>query len=126
MEVNPRLSASVEIAVRSGVDFPALVYARAAGEPVPHVSGYRTGIRMRWLGGDLLWLRSVLREQGRLDVPNRRDGLAAFLGDFLRSTSYDYVDIVDPRPAITASRTMLGRTARGWLDRGRRHELQQQ
>lgn len=117
MEVNPRLSASVEVAVRSGVDFPALLYSWAAGDPVPHIGEYRAGVRMRWLGGDLLWLRSVWREQGQLDVPTRRDGLGTFFGGFLQSTNYDYVDLADPRPALRASRTMLGRTARGWLDR---------
>lgn len=33
MEINPRLSASVEVAVRAGVPFSRLLYAWAAGEP---------------------------------------------------------------------------------------------
>src|SRR6185437_14305373 len=33
MEVNPRLSASVEVAVRAGVDFPRLLYQWARGSP---------------------------------------------------------------------------------------------
>ena len=60
MEINPRLSASVEIAVRAGVHFPSLLYDWARGAPLEPVEGYRTGIRMRWLGGDLEWLASAL------------------------------------------------------------------
>ena len=33
MEINPRLSASVEVAVRAGVPFSRLLYAWAAGSP---------------------------------------------------------------------------------------------
>src|SRR2546430_14580761 len=34
MEINPRLSASVEVAVRAGVDFPNLLYQWASGGPI--------------------------------------------------------------------------------------------
>src|SRR6266705_667592 len=51
MEVNPRLSASVEIAVRSGVDFPFLLWQWASGVPIDRVERYRTGGWMRYLGG---------------------------------------------------------------------------
>jgi predicted ATP-grasp superfamily ATP-dependent carboligase len=102
MEINPRLSASVEVAVRSGVDFPALLQAWAAGRPVARVDGYRTGVRMRWLGGDLHWLATALVRPGRPDVPSPRAALGAFLGDFLRPSAYDYLDPRDLRPALVA------------------------
>src|SRR2546428_1979588 len=53
MEINPRLSASVEIAVRSGVDFPYLLYQWASGGPIERVKGYRIRPVMRHLGGGL-------------------------------------------------------------------------
>ena len=59
MEVNPRLSASVELAVRAGVDFPILLHAWASGRPLPSLEKYREGVRMRWLGGDIQWLRQM-------------------------------------------------------------------
>src|SRR5581483_6761002 len=43
MEINPRLSASVEIAVRSGVDFPYLLYQWASGEQIDTITSYHTG-----------------------------------------------------------------------------------
>lgn len=45
MEINPRLSASVELAVRVGVDFPYLLYQWANGDHIPMVKEYRTGIK---------------------------------------------------------------------------------
>jgi hypothetical protein len=53
MEVNPRLSASPEIAIRAGVHFALLLHRWASGAPLTPTSGYRVGLRMRWLGGDL-------------------------------------------------------------------------
>ena len=109
MEVNPRLSASVEVAVRAGVDFPRLLYAWAAGEPLRAVAGYRVGYRMRWLGGELQWLRETLRTQGRPDVSPRSRAIAAVVHDTLRPAGYDYLDRRDLRPALTATGAFLAR-----------------
>ena len=56
MEINARLSGSLEVAVRSGVAFPELLWRWAADEPLSPVPGYRTGIKMRYLMGDVEWL----------------------------------------------------------------------
>ena len=123
MEINPRLSASVEIAVRSGVPFPRLVYAWAAGEPIEPCNGYRVGMRMRWLGGDISWLGSALRERGHPDLPGRARALRSFAADSLRPAGYDYWDTRDPRPALVrtanAART-FGRRAARRIRRGTR------
>ena len=111
MEINPRLSASVEIAVRAGVPFPRLLYDWASGEPLDDVSGYRAGLRMRWLGGDLRWLHSVLAQPAGPDSPSRGRALAGFAADFARPTAYDYLDRRDPRPSLTAA-TGVARRAR--------------
>ena len=114
MEINPRLSASIEIAVRSGVDFPSLAYAWAAGEELRPSPGYRVGVRMRWLGGDFSWLEETLRQPGRPDVPSAVRSVPVFVSDFLRPARYDYLDLSDPRPAwvaATAAVRRLGRRA---------------
>jgi predicted ATP-grasp superfamily ATP-dependent carboligase len=103
MEVNPRLSASVEVAVRAGVDFPLLLYRWALGDAPASVDGYRHGVRMRWLGGDMKWLaRNVLRDptRARPDVVAPARAMATFLRDSLRPAAYDYLDRDDPWPAI--------------------------
>jgi predicted ATP-grasp superfamily ATP-dependent carboligase len=117
MEINPRLSASVEIAVRAGVNFPLLLYMWAAGEPLRESTGYRTGYRMRWLGGDIYYLRDTFRHQGRPDIPPRGRAVGMFLADFLRPTGYDYLDLRDAGPAFVASRDMLAHLARRALGR---------
>lgn len=103
MEINPRLSASLEIAVRAGIPFPRLLHDWASSEPLQAVSGYRAGLRMRWLGGDLSWLRSVLGQQPGPDVPSRGRALRMLMTDFTRPTGYDYLDLRDPRPAFVAA-----------------------
>jgi predicted ATP-grasp superfamily ATP-dependent carboligase len=104
MEINPRLSASVEIAVRAGVPFPRLLYRWAAGEPLPDPGPYRNGVRMRWLGGDLAWLGQALTQRGHPDLPGPAGALGLFAADFLRRSGYDYVDLGDPGPARAALR----------------------
>ncbi len=112
MEINPRLSASVEVAVRAGVPFPRLVYDWAGGERLEEQAGYRSGVRMRWLGGDLSWLKSVLSHQDHPDAPSRGRATGAFLADFLRPMSYDYLDLRDPRPALAAATEATQRVRR--------------
>ncbi|OFZ79468.1 MAG: hypothetical protein A2583_03450 [Bdellovibrionales bacterium RIFOXYD1_FULL_53_11] len=73
MEINPRFWGSLELAVRAGVDFPAL-YARAAmGEDLPPPPPYKEGVRCRWMiPGDILrYLTSPWKD---------REGICKFLG----------------------------------------------
>jgi predicted ATP-grasp superfamily ATP-dependent carboligase len=103
MEINPRLSASVECAVRAGIDFPGLVRAWAANElPDPGKSSYRTGVRVRWLAADIKWLLDNARQQGAPDTVATRDAVSSFFKDFRIPTSYDYFDARDLRPTIVA------------------------
>jgi predicted ATP-grasp superfamily ATP-dependent carboligase len=102
MEINPRLSASVEVAVRSGVDFPLLVFAWASGERLAPAGPYQVGVRMRWLGGDIRRLRSALATPDQPDVDTRRKEVSRFMLDFLRRSNYDYVSLKDLGPAASA------------------------
>jgi predicted ATP-grasp superfamily ATP-dependent carboligase len=109
MEINSRLSASVEIAVRAGIDFPLLLYQWAAGEPIQALTAYRSGRRMRHLKGDVGWLKEALRDPGHPDAPTRATAIASFLAAFARPAGYDYWDRRDPAPAaLVASRVVRG------------------
>ncbi|HEX5224089.1 MAG TPA: ATP-grasp domain-containing protein [Solirubrobacteraceae bacterium] len=112
MEINPRLSASVEMAVRAGVPFPRLLHDWASGESLTETSGYVTGLRMRWLGGDLSRLKSILSHPNRPDAPSRPQALMSFAADFARPAAYDYVDRGDLRPAIIATAGIARRAGR--------------
>jgi predicted ATP-grasp superfamily ATP-dependent carboligase len=112
MEINPRLSGSVELATRSGVDFPLMIWQWASGARVVESSGYRSGVRLRWLTGDGRWLMETLRSPGRPDSMPAGRAIAAFVGDFTRKNGYDYVDAGDPLPAIAEAGRVLGKLGR--------------
>ncbi len=102
MEINPRLSASVEIAVRCGVDFPSLLYQWANGDSIDHVRSYRSGRWMRYLQGDLTTTIAALEQRGRPGVPPPLQTIVGFGLSFLKPMRYDYFDWSDPRPAVKA------------------------
>jgi predicted ATP-grasp superfamily ATP-dependent carboligase len=103
MEINARLTAGIELATRAGVDFPLMVWRWATGQPITIQSGYRTGVRMRFLPGDLEWLWENMKCRQRPDsVPPARATLV-FAREFLRRQAYDYVDRRDVKPALLAS-----------------------
>src|SRR5205814_4234750 len=58
---------SLQLAIDSGVDFPALLVRCAAGESVPVHRDYRVGVRSRWFWGDVdqLYLRLKARGYSR-------------------------------------------------------------
>jgi predicted ATP-grasp superfamily ATP-dependent carboligase len=102
MEINPRLSASVEVAVRAGVDFPYLLYQWANGDPIDHVEYYRVGGWMRYLEGDLLTTVQAIKQRGRPGVTPPIQAVFEFFTDFFVPTGYDYLDWKDPLPAWAA------------------------
>jgi predicted ATP-grasp superfamily ATP-dependent carboligase len=63
MEVNTRFWGSLQLSVDAGVDFPWMLYRMACGEQVEAVEEYKTGIRLRWLLGDLDNLYLTLRDE---------------------------------------------------------------
>jgi predicted ATP-grasp superfamily ATP-dependent carboligase len=103
MEINPRLSASVEIAVLAGVDFPLLLYQWASGLPIATVGGYRTGYWMRYLAGDIRSTFGTIRQRGRPGVTGPARAVGDFCLSFFTPARYDYLDLGDPLPACVAA-----------------------
>ena len=104
MEINPRLSASVEIAVRSGVDFPNLLYQWANGDQIDHVHSYHVGKWMRYLKGDIMTTIEAIQQRGRPGVTPPVQSIFDFCVSFLIPMRYDYVDLKDFKPAFIATR----------------------
>jgi predicted ATP-grasp superfamily ATP-dependent carboligase len=102
MEINPRLSASVELAVRAGVDFPYLLYQWANGDCINTVKDYRVSCWMRYLGGDLTTTVAALRQRGRPGVSLPVQTILDFCASFFVPMRYDYLDWKDPLPAWKA------------------------
>jgi predicted ATP-grasp superfamily ATP-dependent carboligase len=110
MEINPRLTSGIELAVRAGVDFPYLVYQWACEERIDRIKGYRTGGRMRYLEGDFLTTLQTFAECGHPGVTPPTRAVAEFIGAFFVPTGYDYFDWQDPYPAWTAACETLDNT----------------
>lgn len=103
MEINPRLSASVEIAVRSGVDFPYLLYQWAAGERIDTIKSYRVGGWMRYLKGDIMTTIEAVQQRGRPGITPPTQAVFGFALSCLKPMHYDGVDWHDLAPAIQAT-----------------------
>lgn len=115
MEINPRLSASIEVAVRAGVDFPHLIYQWASGEPIDRITCYREGLWMRYLQGDLLTTLQALAQHGRPGVAPPLRAIGDYLAAFFIPAHYDYFDWRDLKPGLSATlnfRHVITRTLR--------------
>ncbi|HVB75199.1 MAG TPA: ATP-grasp domain-containing protein [Ktedonobacteraceae bacterium] len=108
MEINPRLSASVEVAVRAGVDFPHLLYQWANGDPIDRVTSYRTGGWMRYLEGDFLTTVQSITQRGRPGVTPPGRAIFEFLTSFFVPAHYDYLNWQDLRPGLAATKKFSG------------------
>jgi predicted ATP-grasp superfamily ATP-dependent carboligase len=119
MEINARVGGTIDTAMRSGVDFPLMTWQWATGQPVAGSDGYTAGVRVRWLRGDMRWLRNNSGRAGRPDSMPRGRALATFLTEFARTRHYDALDLRDLGPARAELRMTLAglrnaqRTARG-------------
>jgi biotin carboxylase len=100
MEINPRISQSVEVAVRAGIDFPRMQFEWARGGAIPEPPGPILGLRVGWLAGDLRLLTGAL---GAAPPPRPR------LSHTIRAIASDYVvhrarlegfDARDPKPVL--------------------------
>lgn len=91
LEINPRFWGSLSLPVCSGVDFPYLTYRLAVEGEVSPCLDYRTGIKSRWIVGDMIALLERLK--------NGRDRLQS-IKEFLNFNDDDYDDLKlnDPLP----------------------------
>jgi len=89
IEANPRFWGSLALAIRAGVDFPYLLYKMAADGNIPAVLDYQTGIKVRWLLGDILTLKDICKTMKR--IPRAKD-------IFHKVNGYDDFYVDDPIP----------------------------
>jgi predicted ATP-grasp superfamily ATP-dependent carboligase len=114
MEINGRFWGSLQLAIDAGVDFPRLLVALATGERPDPVLSYRTGVRSRWLMGDLDQLLVRLRRSARElslppDVGGRGKALVEFVSAFGPRNRGEVFRLDDPMPGV--------REAIDWLRR---------
>ena len=117
MEINARLAGTLENATHSGVNFPLMIWQWGTGQPIEKVTSYKTGVRTRWLAGDLRWLWDGVMQSGRPDTVSLPQGLWTFGSEFFRTKYYDFVDPRDMRPAFAEMWDTAGIIKKQWDNR---------
>jgi hypothetical protein len=84
-----------------------MIWQWATGNPVDRVQSYRSGLRMRWLRGDMRWLMNNRGRAGRPDSMSRSRAAWTFATEFLRTPHYDCLDFRDLGPILAECRTTL-------------------
>lgn len=118
MEVNGRFWGSLQLAIDAGVDFPYLAWQLARGRRPDFPQAYTTGVRSRWLLGDLdhLLLR-IFKSDAELHVadsaPSRARAVLEFLEFAGPQLRYDVIDGGDLRPMCRELRQYAAQVLRG-------------
>ncbi len=102
MEINGRFWNSLPLAIISGVDFPFLLYKMFKGEKLKPISNYKTGVKCRWLSGDVYRLFKIIK--GEYNKKMYSESIFKTLKDFFKffekDLHYDHFCFDDPMPAF--------------------------
>jgi predicted ATP-grasp superfamily ATP-dependent carboligase len=117
MEINPRLSQSVEVAVRAGVDFPRMQFEWARGGTIPSPPSPVLGLRVGWLAGDLRLLTGAVGA-GPAPRPDLLPTIRAIGSDYVvHRARIEGFDRRDPKPVLGsigfALSRLVGRDSQG-------------
>ncbi len=99
MEINGRFWGSLDLAARSGVDFPFLLFQQMMGERPDGPMDYRSGHRSRWVKGDLERMVHIFKDPER-SIKEKLRSLTEALNFWSRDVSYDVLKLDDPWPGL--------------------------
>ncbi|MDZ7781352.1 MAG: ATP-grasp domain-containing protein [Gemmatimonadota bacterium] len=119
MEVNGRFWGSLQLAVDAGVDFPRMLVELALEEggasegPGGQAAEPRSGVRSRWLWGDvdhLLWilLRGRKARVAHPTLPTSLQALGRFLVPWRPGDRFEVLRLSDPGPFLRESVQWVG------------------
>jgi len=121
MEVNGRYWGSISLSLYAGLNFPMYEWQLAHGETPKVPDSYRTGIRVRWLAGDLSRMRRLRQMRNQLGTKALLRETAQFLYNFRPSVRGMVFRWSDPWPAVMeiagTTRVISGHAAKGVLGR---------
>lgn len=101
MEVNPRFWSSLPFSVRAGADFPAYYWWVATGNAHRIENEYDAGMAGHLIRGELLYLRSVLRDDVELiDRPSFFTAVREIAASVVDHPRFDYLTVDDPVPFV--------------------------
>jgi hypothetical protein len=105
LDVNPRIHATLPLAVRGGANLVGMYCDLLQGRSVPSVR-VGPGLRFRWMEGDL---RSLLWNA------RRGTSVSSTVGGLIpkRGTVHSFATIRDPGPALARARYLVGRLSEG-------------
>lgn len=92
MEINPRVTDTIRIANLAGIDYFRKMYLLASGQAVEPATGYKKGLYMRFLPGELMWF---LTAKGK-----RFSTKPGFFKSFFMDMEYLVVSLHDPGPIM--------------------------
>jgi predicted ATP-grasp superfamily ATP-dependent carboligase len=107
IEINPRFWGSLSLAIHSGVDFPYLLLNMVQNKLTDTVFNYQTGIKCRWLFGDIRYLKSVLFGKKIDKRPSRIKTMFNFFKFCEKNLHYDYFAKSDLGPALAEIRNKI-------------------
>ena len=110
MEINGRFWGSLQLAVDAGVDFPALLVALALGGRPGSPAPYRTGVRSRWLWGEVDHVVALARHGRELrrthpELPGLARALARVAFPWRPGDRFEVLRASDPGPFLRETAT---------------------
>jgi len=105
MEVNTRFWGSLQLAIDSGVDFPALMVSNELGLGVQKSDQYNIGQRLRWLLGDFDSLYLYIKSNYSINSKCLR--ILQFLTPDLFNTKHEVDRFSDLQPALYEFKTYI-------------------
>lgn len=101
LEINPRVWVSIACPVKAGFDFPYYYWQLANGKPVTVPEDYRKGFGTHRLGGEVVYLWSVLQtEDTFIEPPRFRTAAREVSSSLLTQPHFDYLAMDDPLPFV--------------------------
>ena len=92
LEINPRFWMTLNLSIKSGVDFPYLLHRLANKEEIEKINSYRVGIKYRWvLPNEILWL---------MQTPDKIKGFREFINFWKKDMCFGILSSKDPMPTI--------------------------